>query len=1164
MKNFYQRPGIRSIHKIRQGEHSFMCSIFVAIKWAEIEEMMTRYGMTHERDYGKITVLSDRERMKLMVWQYDKILKEENYQLTRARNLIGLMGFSRDIGYGDVRRLQEIVRLKYKLFVFRLFKRYSRAELIFQGDSKSLKSIFILTDHDMRNFGVAKTISGVMNNRFLCQFCGGVSNSRYQHQCKDVCNLCGRQKTSLCEGEPPFSCLACHRVFYSQSCWDAHDKRTPRGGSRCSALRACINCSVLYRTCNPHFCDRPIHCNICTKKVARGGHQCTWPEITSEVKQKFKSQSENFRGAVFDLEVIQNTLTADGRIVFLDEHVVNLAVLLKVCSNCNDKPLTDECSFCSPRQVVFEGFDAMKAFVTYLKKDPTMNHRTVISHGGGIFDFHFILNTALKEDYGFSFVNKGRKVITMRTKGKQCNELVFKDSNLLLPFSLANLARMFGLEVAKGHFPFYSNTEELQGEVLPRIPEKKLFGYERMTLDAQKRFDVWYEEELTSGREWDLTAKLKEYCINDCVVLLAIVQRYRSEFMQISRGYCPFTVSNTLSSLALFLIKHEFTDVTKIGHISERGFQGTRQSDLALRFIKYEEHRLGIPLQYARSSAGEKKVYIEGHTFSLDCYSEEHGVLEVNGCWFHSHLKCFSPDSKINGTTAKENNARTMERIRLLETRYPVRVVWECEIEEMRRLDPVMDEFMKNVTVVTRLIGRSSLQGGRVDTFKTYAKRAPGREIIQIDCVSIYPSVFANCPMPLYNPKPILEFSEEDLVTLPFRGLIKCCILPTRSSKLPVLGVTIRGGLYYGNCFTCIKESNQNECDHENIFERALTGTWTTEEVRLALSKGYRILECYEVWHWDEWDSNLYTEYVKTFLRGKITSGGFPPHVVTEEDKLTYCREVSADVHPAITVDEVELNPAKRLLNKLMLNVSWGKLATRCDLSKVEFLDSDELARLEMDTSKEITFAEIAGKRFHVHSRPRQESIGVERDRAVHHAAYTTSYARIKMNSILTLALEHPSVELMYTDTDCLIACIDPNDNPFTHLLTGKFGEFSSEIPSKYFVDEAVICGPKSYSLKLVDRETGEVSYKNALRGIIMTAQAEKSVDHDRMKDMVFNRQREDRVTLNEVNIRKTRIGHLWTVEQTKMFRIVNNKKRIVGSREDESYLPFGYKPDTV
>lgn len=388
MKNFYQRPGIRSIHKIRQGEHSFMCSIFVAIKWAEIEEMMTRYGMTHERDYGKITVLSDRERMKLMVWQYDKILKEENYQLTRARNLIGLMGFSRDIGYGDVRRLQEIVRLKYKLFVFRLFKRYSRAELIFQGDSKSLKSIFILTDHDMRNFGVAKTISGVMNNRFLCQFCGGVSNSRYQHQCKDVCNLCGRQKTSLCEGEPPFSCLACHRVFYSQSCWDAHDKRTPRGGSRCSALRACINCSVLYRTCNPHFCDRPIHCNICTKKVARGGHQCTWPEITSEVKQKFKSQSENFRGAVFDLEVIQNTLTADGRIVFLDEHVVNLAVLLKVCSNCNDKPLTDECSFCSPRQVVFEGFDAMKAFVTYLKKDPTMNHRTVISHGGGIFDFH--------------------------------------------------------------------------------------------------------------------------------------------------------------------------------------------------------------------------------------------------------------------------------------------------------------------------------------------------------------------------------------------------------------------------------------------------------------------------------------------------------------------------------------------------------------------------------------------------------------------------------------------------------------------------------------------------------------------------------------------------------------------------------------------------------
>ena len=169
----------------------------------------------------------------------------------------------------------------------------------------------------------------------------------------------------------------------------------------------------------------------------------------------------------------------------------------------------------------------------------------------------------------------------------------------------------------------------------------------------------------------------------------------------------------------------------------------------------------------------------------------------------------------------------------------------------------------------------------------------------------------------------------------------------------------------------------------------------------MALSQGYRILECHEVWHWDEWDSTLYTNYVKTFLRGKITSGGFPPHVMTEEDRIRYCREVSADVDPPISVEEVQLNPARRLLNKLMLNVSWGKLAARCDLAKTEFLDADELCRLQMDTSREITYLRIMGKRVHVISKPRAETVGVERDRAVHHGAYTTSYARIKMNSIL-------------------------------------------------------------------------------------------------------------------------------------------------------------------
>jgi hypothetical protein len=40
------------------------------------------------------------------------------------------------------------------------------------------------------------------------------------------------------------------------------------------------------------------------------------------------------------------------------------------------------------------------------------------------------------------------------------------------------------------------------------------------------------------------------------------------------------------------------------------------------------------------------------------------------------------------------------------------------------------------------------------------------------------------------------------------------------------------------------------ECEHTEEEERALTGTWVMDEVRLAVEKVYRILEIYEVYEY--------------------------------------------------------------------------------------------------------------------------------------------------------------------------------------------------------------------------------------------------------------------------------------------------------------------------
>jgi hypothetical protein len=54
-----------------------------------------------------------------------------------------------------------------------------------------------------------------------------------------------------------------------------------------------------------------------------------------------------------------------------------------------------------------------------------------------------------------------------------------------------------------------------------------------------------------------------------------------------------------------------------------------------------------------------------------------------------------------------------------------------------------------------------------------------------------------------------------------------------------------------------------------------INGTWVTEEVKLALTHGYKITKIYSIWHWDQIEQyneetktgGLFTEYVNTFLK---------------------------------------------------------------------------------------------------------------------------------------------------------------------------------------------------------------------------------------------------------------------------------------------------------
>ena len=71
---------------------------------------------------------------------------------------------------------------------------------------------------------------------------------------------------------------------------------------------------------------------------------------------------------------------------------------------------------------------------------------------------------------------------------------------------------------------------------------------------------------------------------------------------------------------------------------------------------------------------------------------------------------------------------------------------------------------------------------------------------------------------------------------------MKCKVLPPKKLFLPVLPHRCKDKLMFPLCSQCATSLNQGVYDHEDDA-RCLIGTWVTEELKLALDKGYKIIK---------------------------------------------------------------------------------------------------------------------------------------------------------------------------------------------------------------------------------------------------------------------------------------------------------------------------------
>jgi len=110
------------------------------------------------------------------------------------------------------------------------------------------------------------------------------------------------------------------------------------------------------------------------------------------------------------------------------------------------------------------------------------------------------------------------------------------------------------------------------------------------------------------------------------------------------------------------------------------------------------------------------------------------------------------------------------------------------------------------------------------------------------------------------------------------------------------------------------------------------------DEVRLAVEDGYRILEIYEVYEYQDTqykpetgEGGLFVYYINNFLKLKAEASSHPGWVRNPEDEELYVEMFWKNEVLSLDRESIRSNAAKRGLAKLCLNSMWGKLSERSD-----------------------------------------------------------------------------------------------------------------------------------------------------------------------------------------------------------------------------------------
>ncbi|XP_078576400.1 uncharacterized protein LOC144862027 [Branchiostoma floridae x Branchiostoma japonicum] len=860
-------------------------------------------------------------------------------------------------------------------------------EIVYRGPLNEKKLILYLckdqtsepggATNKKSHYHVITSMSGFLEQNCFCWICErGYSDVR-KHKCENVCKTCeGRGCAPFDDSRFDWQhCDKCNRFFRSKMCLHNHTLPNKNGVTVCERKVRCENCSQTYLREDSHVCwtHKCKHCsemvdsthlcfmqpiplkrgsseeNDLEKELLQEGSfvetfdddEIELIEITEVPDDVPRAKSDKKakhgkKNQTAEQEVTENTKRP---MFFFDyECCQDTGVHVPICAVVRQASTN--------KAYVFKGADTATLFGKWIFREEH-RHALFFAHNLAGYDGHFIMKYLLDQAIKPSVIRSGGKIMAIEVPKLN---IKFIDSYNFLPMKLAQLPKTFDFEdKTKGWFPhFFSSLDRM--DYVGSLPDAKFYGVDNMSTEERAKCSEWIRSKQEEGYVFDFAKDLVDYCFIDVRILEQGVLTFKEIFEQVSTGIDPFENSITIASACNVVFRTLFLKEKTIGIVPVNGSrQRDKQSRDAVEWMNFVAHKEGVQIKHAKNSNGEKRVC----GLKVDGFDEaSNTVYEYHGCFYHGCPKCYQSnvENSVNRRQMWELYAETDRKRRLIKNNgYGYVELWGHEFEEIRKGDDYKAcrastsqpyETPCDRDNVPYMDPRDAFFGGRTNASTLYAEAMPGSWIYYDDFTSQYPFVNKNTLYPVGHPEVIVDGFSDDISD--YFGVAKCRVLPPRRLRHPVLPERVNGKLMFHLCETCAT-TQQRRCDHSD-FERSFVGTWSTIELEKAVEKGYRIVQFYEVHHFDVRSAVLFKEYIDMWLKIKQEASGWPEWVLKAENRPAaedeYIRKYLENEGILLDREKIKVNKGMRALAKLMLNSFWGKFGQRDNLTKTEYVTS--------------------------------------------------------------------------------------------------------------------------------------------------------------------------------------------------------------------------------